>query len=210
MNTWGECQEAPRGLPTYSQRRRAVSGRTRRRLLRGLVALSTLGATLFSGGPVQATEVIAGACYLVIDIDYSPAAELLPQETTLTFGGGGTCVVSDLQTVHAASISGSATTPLGGQENFACAGGIAVGGQLTLTIWDLTDPNFSGKAHVVATAAALVIAIVDQHKVPELLAAGVFVRAPIDAETCATSSLATTTWIGALVFEDPVLLETPH
>jgi hypothetical protein len=153
-------------------------------------------ATLATGAPAGAEGVFAGACTLDVDVTYSEELELLPGPRTLQLDGVGTCVVNGA--VAPLVLQGvAATTPLTG--GYACGGGVATGtGVVDIALPGFPDPVV--QLAIVDTGGVVTMTVLALYLTFDGVAE--LVREPSDTLTCG-GSWATTTWTGAMAFQDP-------
>lgn len=162
-----------------------------------------VSAVLYPGGPAAASEgaVFVGACVFDVHVTFSPPLTVLPTPTSVELG-----TTSSLCVVNGEVVSGWFTAgldPLLGLVGMSCEGGAAAGRGLFST--DAIDfPTTS--VNVEAVRAGSAIALELNHAVYVFRGLGPFLEDPVDTASClAGTALSTTTWTGAIAFEDPTL-----
>lgn len=145
--------------------------------------------------------VFAGACQLTLRVAYTPPLTVVPAPTVARVDTtASTCSVNG-------SVAAGALTadlgPVAGVGPMSCEGGALAGRGW----FDTTAPGFTGTSmNMEAAQAGDAVAVEFNTGVYVLRGVGPFVADPVAVAGClAGTPLASTTWTGAVAFEDPTL-----
>jgi len=172
-----------------------MTGSAVRRVLAAVGALVVSAAGVVT--PVAANQNAAwvGACAMSLNVSFSPPLTNLIEGHVIGFSGGGTCIVND-QVAPLLFVGGAAT--IGGM---SCAAGLASGsGGFFAFANGFPSPNVQIEFVTVGPTVTMELNsnLIGFDGVAEL-AGGV------EAALCPVNGEASTTWLGAVVFQDPTL-----
>lgn len=143
-------------------------------------------------------SVYAGACTFTLDVTFTTPLGPLPGRTYAAFSGDGTCVVNtEIVDAHFSASLGPVFTTIG----MGCTTGTLSGrGTFDTAALGFPDP---GVAVEVVNVGGVIL--MDVHTgIVIYRGAGVFQQPQAHTDSCVNGAgLSSTTWTGAIAFEDP-------
>lgn len=179
---------------------RGGRGAHRRRLLvHSLAALSFAAVALPGHAPAGATEnVVVGGCVA------SLTASITATEITFSTSSAADCVINKGTIITTGTVANGSVTPTvsGSDGHFTCARGVG-GGSLDFSVHD-DDWEFVGvDAHLAYAGQKATLAFKRISEDGHLVGVGNFVQ--LTTVTDCLAGTTTVSWVGTIVFEDPVL-----
>lgn len=180
--------------------RRHVLGTSVRRVRRvvGAVLVTTLAWGLDSPA-ADATEgaVFSGVCTMTLDVGFSDAVSMTAASRRITIDGGGTCVVNG-DFAPMTLVGSLETTALTG--GYSCVGGVATG----TGVIDIETPGFPAPVvQLVAAQVGPVVTLTVLALPVRFDGVAVLRQDADDAAACPSTGYTTTSWDGAMPFQDP-------
>jgi hypothetical protein len=167
-------------------------------IARAIVAMAAI-AGASAPSTASATATFSGACAMSVEVTFTPTVVALPSSKAVQLGGTGTCIVNgDIAPMRLRGFL-STTSLTGG---FSCAGGVVTG----TGVVEIDTPGFSGpdvQLVVVEANGVISMTVVAVTHVLRFNGVAELAEDPVDAATCPTVGMASTTWVGAMPFQDP-------